>query len=332
MKKVIYILIPVFLLFGVSSQVLAEKNITAPKQMLYVTLANENAVEVIDAVTGLETALIPVGQYPTNIVFRPHTSLAYVTNFNSSSVSVINTITNTEQTRFTVGTDPDGIVFSHDGKYAYISHQWSDANSDWSGGITVIDAQQLRVIKEISGNGRPRGMAITSNDGKVYVANFGSGTVSVIDTATNSITSTITGGSAPVSISISESLAYVANYNGGNLGTVSVINTRKNQIISTIQVGKGPMPIANSVEFDSVYVGNSGSNSITAINQTNNTVVTTIPSIQDPSALAFDGKGRYLFAVNFDAVGTITKIDVLTNQVVGTMSTHQYPGGIAVSN
>ena len=49
----------------------------------------------------------------------------------------------------------------------------------------------------------PRGVSVTSDGSKVYVANEGNGTVSIIDTATNTVeTSTITVGKAPLAFGI----------------------------------------------------------------------------------------------------------------------------------
>ena len=64
----------------------------------------------------------------------------------------------------------------------------------------------------------------------------GANTVSVINTATNTVTATITVGTYPYGVSVSPdgSKVYVAN-NGD--GTVSVINTATNTVTATITVG-----------------------------------------------------------------------------------------------
>ena len=72
-----------------------------------------------------------------------------------------------------------------------------------------------------------------------YVANYGSNSVSVINTSTNTVSTTVTVGSSPYGVAINPAgtYAYVANH-GSN--TVSVINTSTNTVSATVTVGSGP--------------------------------------------------------------------------------------------
>ena len=78
-----------------------------------------------------------------------------------------------------------------------------------------------------------------------YVANSISGTVSVIDMATDQVTNTIPVGRHPVGIAVSPdgSQVYVANFLSG---TVSVIDTVTDKVTGTIHVGASPVGIAVS--------------------------------------------------------------------------------------
>ena len=59
----------------------------------------------------------------------------------------------------------------------------------------------------------PNGIAVSPDGTKVYVTNFHSVTVSVIDTATNTVTSTVDVGSAPRGVAVNPdgTKVYVAN-------------------------------------------------------------------------------------------------------------------------
>ena len=78
-----------------------------------------------------------------------------------------------------------------------------------------------------------------------YVTNDGSGDVSVIDTATNTVTATITVGTAPFAVAVSPDggTVYVANIDSDN---VSAIATATNKVIATITVGSAPEGVAVS--------------------------------------------------------------------------------------
>jgi YVTN family beta-propeller protein len=89
----------------------------------------------------------------------------------------------------------------------------------------------------------PIGVAITPDGTRAYVANAFDHTVSVIDTSTNPVITTIPVGAFPDGVAITPdgTRAYVT-IEGPN--TVSVIDTATNTVIATIPVGVGPFGVA----------------------------------------------------------------------------------------
>src|SRR3984893_491469 len=110
----------------------------------------------------------------------------------------------------------------------------------------------------------------------IYITNQGSNNVSVIDTATNTVTATIPVGSQPQGVAVAphRSKAYVANANSNN---VSVIDTATNTVTATIPVGTFPDGLAVTPHGRKVYVTNNGSNNVSEIDTATNTVSATIP-------------------------------------------------------
>ncbi len=108
-------------------------------------------------------------------------------------------------------------------------------------------------------------------------------TVSVINTATNTVSATIPVGAYPFGVSVSPdgSKVYVANMDAG---TVSVINTATNTVTATIPVGTDPYGISVSPDGSKVYVANDGDNTVSVINTATNTVSATITVGNDPVA------------------------------------------------
>lgn len=76
-----------------------------------------------------------------------------------------------------------------------------------------------------------------------YVANGGSGTVSVIDISTNKVVKTVSLGAKAspfgVAVTPNHGYAYVTDSN-----SVSVINTSTNTVVKTISVGSSPAGVA----------------------------------------------------------------------------------------
>ena len=109
-----------------------------------------------------------------------------------------------------------------------------------------------------------------------YVANSNSGTVSVIDTATNTAVATIPVGNVPLGVAVTPdgTHVYVANVNDN---TVSVIRTATNTVVKTIPVGLAPYGVAVTPYGTKVYVTNIDSADVSVLHRPGNTVVKTIP-------------------------------------------------------
>ncbi len=95
------------------------------------------------------------------------------------------------------------------------------------------------VVATIVVGNMPAGAALTPDLSRVYVANSGANTVSVISTSSNSVIKTITVGSNPTGVAITPDGARVYVTNRGS-NTVSVIDTSTNAVVATIAVGAGP--------------------------------------------------------------------------------------------
>lgn len=106
-----------------------------------------------------------------------------------------------------------------------------------------------------------------------YIPNAGSNDVSVINTDTNKVITTIQVGSYPAGVAVSPNgkTVYITN---SNSNTVSVINTAKNKVSATIPVGQYPRGVAFSPNGKRAYVANHGNVSI--IDTAKNTVITNV--------------------------------------------------------
>jgi YVTN family beta-propeller protein len=89
-------------------------------------------------------------------------------------------------------------------------------------------------------------LAVSPDGSKVYVTNIGSNTVSVINTATNTVMGTVAVGNSPHGVSVSPdgSKVYAANFDSA---TVSVINTATNTVTTTVAVGTRPHAFGNFI-------------------------------------------------------------------------------------
>ncbi|MDQ6701885.1 MAG: hypothetical protein M3Z96_01655 [Pseudomonadota bacterium] len=112
-----------------------------------------------------------------------------------------------------------------------------------------------------------------------YVTNSASGSVSVIDTATNTVVATVPVGIGPQEVVVTPDgkHAYVANTNAGSpSGTVSVIDTATNTVVATVPVGNDSSGVAITPDGKHAYVTNAASGNVSVIDTASNTVVATV--------------------------------------------------------
>jgi YVTN family beta-propeller protein len=148
-----------------------------------------------------------------------------------------------------------------------------------------------------------------------YTANLDAGTVSVIDTQTNTEVGEIEVGEGPSSIALTPdgSRAYVANSGG----TVSVIDTASRETIGEpIEVGEDPSVIAVSPNGKTAYVSDDGSNEVSVIDTQTNTKIGSVTGIAHPHGLAVSPDGKTLYVTSPENAAVFV-IDTQTLNVVG---------------
>jgi YVTN family beta-propeller protein len=181
----------------------------------YVPNFFENTVSVIDTVTNTEVdadgnfangmTRIPVGVGPSAVATTPAGDFVYVANRENDSVSLIHTATHRVVATIPVGDGPSGIAMSPDGAFVYVS------NTN-EGTVSVVDTRANSEV-DVDGNSRngmtrikvgsaPHAVDIHPNGHVAIVANTNDNTVSIIDTSTHMVASTISVGEDPLGVAM----------------------------------------------------------------------------------------------------------------------------------
>jgi YVTN family beta-propeller protein len=258
---------------------------------------------------------------------------------------------------------PGGVALSQDGKSAYALLNQNDT-------LAQIDLNSKQEVQQIRVGNAPHSVVIAPNGSTAYVSNEGgraatesdfqiysagteivadpvvgaavTGTISVVDLASMTVTGTISTGLHPTGMAFYGRDLLVANTYSD---TISVIDTDTNKVVRTINLslrigvpGRGPAYGAapNSIAVDAqkgvAYVALYNANAIGVVNLRNdddgNAVVGMIPVAYAPSSVVLDPANNTLIVANDKGVGT--RFSFETDYGVSDYNTHQDNGTVSI--
>ena len=211
----------------------------------------------------------PPGWPPTPRAARPRRSSPFTAGDGQYSVTVavtvpIDTAEAAVTSIFTAGDSPAGIAISADGSRLYVTNVSQKT-------VTIVDAATLAIVDArplapgvngIDVGPNPTGALFNGN--RLYIANAGSnggfGTVSVVDTDTNTEIAVINVGNSPQHLALNGTRLYVVDINDS---TISVVDTVANAVVGTIALSDAPRGIA--VTGNRLYATNFSTDKVTVI-------------------------------------------------------------------
>ena len=181
----------------------------------------------------------------------------------------------------------------------------------------------------------PEAVAVTPDGSQAWVADTGPqtgtpslGGISVVSTATDKVTSTLSLPRADpraIAFSPSGSVAYVTTGAG-----LYVISTATVKVIGFVPGLGDPEGVAVSPDGKSVYVTNTAKNLVDVISAASNRVTTAIPVGQLPWQLAVSANGSTVYVADGDS-NAVSVIDAATGKVKDTISDPGDPVSVALT-
>jgi YVTN family beta-propeller protein len=254
------------------------------------------------------SAAIPCGQtvsivsdgthtsYPMGIAVSSDGSTAYAVLDNNNTLTKIDltAATPAQGAEVRVGNVPHSVVISPDGKTAYVSNE--------AGRIATADDFQ----------GYSNGTPVVA---EFPTGSTSTGTVSVVDLGSFTVTDSISTGLHPTGMALWGNYLLVAN---AYSDTVSVIDTTSNQVVNTIDVGlpfgapgeshpaygAGPNSIAVDATKNVAYVALYNANAIAVVDLKASAVLGLIPVGYAPSSVVLDSLDSQLIVANDKGIGT----------------------------
>jgi YVTN family beta-propeller protein len=239
-----------------------------------------DAIGIVDVAQKKLTGKISAGSDPEEFSLSKDGTKLYVSNEDVKTASVINIATRKVEQIIAVGQEPEGVATTPDGKhfyvtceaggdvyavdtgsYATIGHFKVNVRprsmdflpgagigfipSESTGELNVVDTVNFKVLKIIAlpAGSRPMSVKVASNGQKIYVSNGRAGTVSVLDSRSYELLSTIKVGVRPWGIALSPDGKFLYTANGPS-NDVSVVDLDANKEIARVKAGTSPWAVA----------------------------------------------------------------------------------------
>ena len=213
--------------------------------------------------------------------------------------------------------------------------------SERAGTIQVIDTATDRVTRTVRLGNRPRGLAISPDGKRLYVAvswwrdgkrpRTGRETIAVLDASTLATIAQFPAGTDPECVAVSPDgrRLYLSNEDAG---TASVLDAKSGAVLATMVVGTEPEGVTASPDGKWVYVTAETSNVISVIDAGKNETAANILVDARPRASIFTRDGSRAWATA-EIGGTVMLIDARQHRVVRRIRLRKTdkPVGLALS-
>ena len=154
-----------------------------------------------------------------------------------------------------VGYRPYTAALAPNGKHLAVSN-WGDES------VSLLESTTLREIAKLKVGNHPNDMAY-SRDGRLFVANAGSNSISVlrddkvIETIRTSFEPNALVGSSPVALTITNDgrRLFVANADNNDIAVIDIANARTSEVLGFIPTGWYPTAVAASPDGKKLFVG-----------------------------------------------------------------------------
>jgi YVTN family beta-propeller protein len=172
-------------------------------------------------------------------------------------------------------------------------------------------------------------MDYNPNNQLLYVANYNTNQIVIIDTKTDSVVGTISGLPAhPITVKVDPitNTVLVASLAGNK---VSFISADTNKIEKTIETGTAPWGMDLDSREHYAYVTNRGSSFITVLDLIDQDVAAKIPIAAPAQAITVDDREHTIYT-SYMEQGKVLKIDGKTNSILTTIDMGLIPQDLAV--
>ncbi len=338
---------------------------------MYVANGGSDNVSVVDARMNVPLASIAVSYDPVALSQNNDTGIVYAADWTAGNVAVINESVSKTVRFLALNPGPDQVTWNgltgevdattfYSGQLVQVdgfSDQLVSASPVWyaltgiavdsSNGHAYVASGARSEVYDVDGSGSilglapvgdfPIALAYDGTNGMVYSTSLYNDSVSVINSTTDHLASTISLGGVlganPADIVFDSSSGYLFIAMHGCLcfgpANITILNTRTNRIVGSIQdwVNPGPSSIVIDKQNRELYVTDDYSNLLWAFNLSTDNLTSLTPVGLAPEGAALDPLNGYLYVTNSGS-NNVSVVNTSTNSVLGSINVGSDPFGV----
>ncbi|MCM8558428.1 YncE family protein [Sphingomicrobium sediminis] len=294
--------------------------------MLVVGNKSEDTVSFIDLDTGAELARLATGSNPHEIAVSPDGETVAVVHYGGKSVELFDAEDPASIRTIDLGDNegPHGIVWASNDRLIITTER--------SQSLTIVDLEDDSVRAIPTGQQVSHMVALTPDEETAFVANMGSGTVSVIDLKTGSKVRDIAAGDTPEGIAVSPTgkALWVADRDNATLIQFEIPTYRE---IRRYETGNFPIRVAVSPDGKRVVTSNYADGSLTVIDTDKAPQTIAVSGTQEAGqvTILFAEDGRHLFVAETGRA-QVALVDLDTGEVVTRFDAGAGSDGLALAD
>lgn len=203
-----------------------------------------------------------------------------------------------------VGVVPKYVQPTNDGRFV-LATNWCS----WD--LSIVDTATMKQVARVPLGRYPRGIAVSPDDSRAYIAVMGSSDVAVVDLPRalrrqpkSRVVSWIRGvGASPRHVNLSPDGRYLyVTLNGA--GTVAKVDTRRRAVVRRVRTGQQPRSAVLSPDGTALFVVNYASSTVSRVRTRDMVEVETVAVDHHPIGITYSETGKEIWVASY--VGSIT--------------------------